>query len=138
MRTDISFFKSLRFKVSAFFGLLVAVLLLMLNIYPITSSRDMVFEEKKNAMTSQAAVISTSVAGLDRPDRAGIAEVLRVLDIGGYERIIVANETGTVLYDSGGKSGSVTDREDILTSLKGKTVFRSRFEDAAFSSSIWV
>jgi len=126
---------SLRFKVLVFIGALLVVLLLLLNFYPLTSSRDMVFEEKRNAMENQASVISSSLSGLDRLSRDGIAEVLRFLDISGISRTVVVDGTGKVLYDDAGPSGKITDNQDILTALEGKTVFRSNFEDAAFSSS---
>ena len=136
MRTDTSFFKSLRFKISAFIGSLLLILLLLLNVYPIISSRDLIFEEKKSALTGQASVVATSLSGLDRTDKAAVAEVLRFLDLSGFQRIMVVSDTGIVIYDDGGKTGVYTDKEDILLALEGKTVFRSNFEDGAFSSSI--
>jgi len=136
LRTDISIFKSLRFKISAFIGILLSVLLVLLNTFPITSSRDMVFEEKRSAMLSQASVIGTSLSGLDRLERDGVREVLRYLDISGFRRIIIVNSEGLVVYDDGGKTGKPTDSEDLLLSLQGKTVFRSKFEDAVFISSV--
>ena len=130
--------RSLRFRVLAFIGVLMVTLLLLLNIYPLTSSRDLVFEEKRSAMENQAAVISSALSGLDRLSRENITEVLRFLDISGLSRTIVVDSGGKVIYDDGGISGIKTDNEDILTALSGKTVFRSDFEDAAFFSSFAV
>jgi len=135
LRIDKSIFRSLRFKISAFIGALLITLLVLLNTYPITSSRDLVFEEKRSALLSQASVVATSLAGLDRPDRQGIAEVLSFLEINSFQRIIVADAVGNIIYDAGSKSG-IAAVEDIMLSLQGKTIFRSSFEDAAFSSSV--
>ena len=41
--------RSLRFRFFFFLAVLLIVLLLMLNIFPITSSRDTVFQEKESS-----------------------------------------------------------------------------------------
>ncbi len=45
--------RSLRFQFIGFITTLLVILLVLLNIFPITSSRDRVFEEKKNSLSSQ-------------------------------------------------------------------------------------
>ena len=127
--------RSLRFRFVAFTAILLIVLLLLLNTYPLISSRDAVFEEKRSSMNSQAAVILSSLAGLEQLNPAGIAEVLTFLDLSGYDRIAVTDALGTPLYDSG---EAALDTEDIRTALTGKAVFRSRFREAAFLSSLAV
>lgn len=127
--------RSLRFRFVAFTSILLIVLLLLLNTYPLISSRDAVFEEKRSSMNSQAAVILSSLAGLEQLNPAGIAEVLTFLDLSGYDRIAVTDAEGMPLYDSG---EAALDTEDIRTALTGKAVFRSRFREAAFLSSLAV
>lgn len=126
---------SIRTQIFVFISVLLLILLILLNTYPLISSRDLVFEEKRSAMTSQASVLASSLAGLERLDRAGIEEVLRVLDIAGLSRILVSDETGAALYDSGGDAGGENAAGDVQTALGGKQVFRSLFSDAAFSSA---
>lgn len=126
--------RSIRFQFIAFIAALLVILLLLLNTYPLISSRDAVFEEKRSSLSGQAAVIASALAGLDSPGSDSIAEVLRVLDISGFERILVADARGAVLYDSLGSSGH-TDIKDVITALDSKIVFRSAFIDGAFSSS---
>ena len=90
-----------------FFSIIIAVLLILLvllNTYPLVSSRDLVFQEKESGMLSQASVIASSLSGLDSLSRAGIEEVLRLMDVSGYGRIAVANEQGELMYDNGGGS----------------------------------
>lgn len=128
--------RSIRFQILAFILALLVILLLLLNTYPLISSRDAVFEEKRSSLAGQAAVISSSLAGLDSLSGDSISEVLRVLDIRGFSRITVVDEAGVTLYNTpSGETGAITDVEDLLTALTGKTVFRSRFADSAFSSS---
>ncbi len=127
---------SIRTQFISFIAALLVILLLLLNTYPLISSRDAVFEEKRSSMTAQAATVAASLSGLDRLNRDNIAEVLRYLDLGGYARIVVTDGEGVVLYDSDGAVGAVTELGDILTCLTGKTVFRSSFSDDAFTSSV--
>ena len=126
---------SLRVQIFSFIAAILLILLLLLNTYPMTSSRDMVFEEKHSAMSGQATVIASSLSGLDRLTKESVAEVLRILDIGGYVRTVVTDEDGLVLYDDGGTVDEDTDIEELLLALTGKCVFRSLFTGEAFASS---
>ena len=124
---------SLRTKFIAFILLILITLLLLLNTYPIISSRDTVFEEKRSAMSAQVSVVSSALGGLDRLSREGVSDVLRFLDLGSFSRIIVIDETGTVIYDDGSDSPNL---DDLLDSLNGYAVFRSVFSNESFISSI--
>lgn len=125
----------LRFQLMTFTAVLLVILLVLLNTFPITTSRDRVFEEKKNYLGSQAAAVASSLASLESPDRSSIRDVLKLLDISGFARTVVVDAEGTVLYDDAGAVGAATELDDIKTALTGKTVFRSRFADSAFESS---
>ena len=127
--------RSIRFKLIAFMTALLILLLLILNTFPITTSRDRVFEEKKNSLTSQTVVVASSLSTLENPTADSIHDVLLLLDISGYTRTVVVSGSGQVLYDDRGGVGVMTDIEALATALEGKTVFRSGFENGAFESS---
>jgi len=127
--------RSIRFKLIAFMTALLLLLLLILNTYPITTSRDRVFEEKKNSLTSQTVVVASSLSSLENPTADSIRDVLMLLDISGYTRTVVVNGEGLVLYDDKGSAGAATDISALYTALGGKSVFRSSFEGGAFKSS---
>ena len=124
---------SIRFRIMAFLALLLVLLLVLLNIYPVIYSRDAVFQEKRSSMSSQAALLAAALSGLERLNQAGIAEALSFFDLSGYDRIAVVDSTGAVLYDS---ADAALETEDIGRALGGRTVFRSRFSEAAFRSSL--
>lgn len=128
------FMRSIRFQFFALLGILLLLLLLLVNIYPLTTSRDTVFQEKENSMSNQAMTLASSLASLDKPDAESIAEVLGLLDIRGFDRTVVVDESGTVLYDGAGTTEIKTDIDELNTALTGKTVFCSRFSEKAFSS----
>lgn len=126
--------RSIRFKFYIFIGILLLSLFLLLNIYPLRSSRDAIFEEKRSSLTGQGSAAASALSRLDRLNDAGISEVLSLLDMGDYSRIVVTDHSGTIMYDSDNvKPFSETD--DISTALSGKTVFRSKFGDGSFISS---
>ena len=126
---------STRFQVSSFRAMRLLILRLLLNVYPLISARDAVFQEKEKAMESQAATLASALASLDNPDQESIAEVLRFLDIQGYDRIIVAGKTGDIIYDTQTHARPQTAAGDLLVALGSKTVFRSSQEDEAVAGS---
>ena len=126
---------SIRVQLLAFITAVLLIFLVILNIYPITSARDLIFEEKKNALSAQASVVSSSLSGLDRLAPESVREVLQLLDLSGYTRTVITGGDGVVLYDDVGSTGALTEEMDILSSLKGNCVFRSHFSSEVFSSS---
>ena len=132
------FTHSIRFKFIVFVVAILAVLLLLLNTYPIISSRDTVFQEKQSSLSSQVTVVASALSSLDRLSQDGVNDVLRILDLSGFDRIVVVDENGSVVYDDGQDAPEPEDLEDLDTALTGKSVFRSVFADAAFDSSISV
>ena len=126
---------SIRFKFLLFISAILAILLIILNTYPIISSRDTVFQEKRNALSGQASVVSSALGGLDRLSQEGVADVFRFLDLSSIDRIVVIDSRGKVVYDDG---QTPPDLQDLLTALTGKSVFRSDFSNSIFTSSIAV
>ena len=125
---------SISFQFFSFIAMLLAVLLVMLNVFPYVSTRDAVYQEKEKAMESQASTLASALTGLEQPDEENVAEVLRLLDMQGFERVTIANVDGYAVYDSDGADGEEVE-PDLLTALEGKTVFRSVFRDGSFLSS---
>lgn len=128
--------RSIRVQFFTFILAILIALLIVLNTYPLTSARDMVFEEKRSAMTAQGNVISSSLSGLDNLNADSISEVLKFLDIDSFTRITVTDTKGQILFTGGDDSVLIaSESEDIASSLAGKTVFRSSFVGKSFLSS---
>lgn len=126
--------RSLRFQFFSFLAILLVVLLLMLNFFPVTSSRDTVFQEKESAISSQASILASALAKLDKPDRDSVTEILRLLDISGFDRTVVVDTGGQAVYAASSEAAAA-ETEDITTALAGNTVFRSKYTGNAFLSS---
>ncbi len=123
--------RSIRFQFFSIILTVLLILLVLLNIYPLISSRDLVFQEKESGMVSQAGVVASALSSLDSIGSSGVEEVLRLMDVSGFERIAVADEDGTLVYDSGRGPAP----KELQRALDGKTVFRSGFDESAFVSA---
>lgn len=125
---------SLRTKLFAFLVILLLILLLLINWLPLTSSRDLVFEEKNSSLSGKATVIASSLSLLDSLNPDSVGEVLRLLDVSGITRTVISDQTGKILYDNAAGSAPEYYEEAAETALSRRTFFRSRFSDSAFSS----
>lgn len=123
--------RSIRFQFITFILAVLIMLLVLLNISPITSSRDQIFEEKRASLSSRAAVISSYLGGLDTFSRDTVGDVLSYLDVEELSGIVVTDASGTVVYESGSGEDCLPE---LATVLDSKTVFRSSFDSARFAS----
>ena len=116
---------------------LLAVILAVLNTYPILASRDLVISSKENSMVSQAAVMSSSLSALDQLSADAVDRVMQLLDVQPLTRIIITDNTGLILYDTSAEDDSVGRYAllpEIYSALDGKEIFYSSFSDGSFKS----
>ena len=132
----VMFTRRVQFKLVAGFIALITALIVMLNTYPVSASRDMVFAEKQSSLLEQAAVISSSLSALDTLTGDSTAQVVELLGVSGLERLVITDAAGRVLYDTASSSaeGRVVLFAEIIRALSGQQVFWSRFADGAFLS----
>jgi hypothetical protein len=123
--------KKIKYSVQMTFGtiffLFLAVMIVLLNIFPTTSSRDVVFSTKQSALMSQATVLSSSLSALERLSAEGVEQVMRLIDAERYARIVVTDTAGGILYDSVNTAGELEDRR---TTSRGRSGGR-RYSPAA-------
>lgn len=84
----------------AAFLVVIVVLLVLMNSYPLIQSRDMIFTSKEQSLKSQASIIGTSLAALDVFTADSIGQAMSLMDVGGLGRIIVADAYGNWLYEA--------------------------------------
>ena len=119
------------------FGVFTAVTIGMLNSYPTMTSRDVVASTKQSALLSQVATMSASLSALERLSEDGTAQVMELLDVGDYDRVIVTDEGGKILYDTertGDFLGQRSDFSEVRSALDGAAVFYCNYDGAAFHS----
>lgn len=137
----LNFTRGVQFKFDGVMAVIMLIFFILINLLPLTTSRDLIFSEKETSMTNQASTISSSLSTLSTLSRDRVSEILNLLDVSGYDRILVTDSYGISIYDTAQEGNTVgTDPgiEKIKTALSGKTVFSSTFASAAFSSEIAV
>ena len=130
---------SVQLKFSLAFFLLIIALLIFLNTYPVIATRDMVVSAKKESMTNQASIMSSSLSALNRLTTESTTQVMELLGISAYNRVIVTDAGGMILYDSSQVNpcvGKYALFPELYSALEGKKAFYSRYEDDAFMSRI--
>ena len=107
------------------FFLFIAVSTVLLNTFPVISSRDVVISSKQRALMNQTNVMSASLSGLERLSVEGVKQVMDLIDTGEYHRVIVSDRNGAVLYDTEDprQSGnSVLSIPQLRRALAGESV----------------
>ena len=134
----LKFVRGVQFKFVSVMAVIMLIFFMLINILPLTTSRDLIFSEKETSMTNQASTISSSLSTLSTLSRDRVSEILNLLDVSGYDRILGTDSYGISIYDTaqeGNTVGTEPDIGEIETALTGKTVFSSTFADSAFSSA---
>lgn len=130
---------TVRLQITAVFLAFTALLLAVLNTYPVTSTRDAVIRDKEQSLTATAAVISSALSGLDSLNSENVNQVMEILDVTGVTRIFITNERGSVVYDTWGElvGSNVTGVYPVLEqAMEGRMIFTSQYtHKQAFSSA---
>jgi len=128
---------SVQFKLSISFFAIIAGLLILLNTYPLTVSRDLVFQSKQSTLQGKAQDAATALSTLESLSADTVKANMGYLDLGAFTRILVTNEAGLILYDTsdgGVNVGKYALFSEVVTALSGKDIFYSKFSDGAFMS----
>ena len=121
----------------AIFFAFIAVSIGLLNTYPTISSRDSVFAAKQSAMSSQATVMSVSLSALERLSADGVEQVMALIDLGEFDRVLVTDQNAVVLYDTERMENmreTVCDFSQVTAALAGNIQFDCFYTGSAFLS----
>ncbi len=117
---------------------LIAVVIAILNTYPIVNTRSIVQHAKESSLKAGALQIGSSIEALDRITTDTVRQVMGLLETGRFTYIAVRSANMDMLYYQGSRDGgfdeSVSTRlmEESLLEVTDK--FRSYFRDGAFQS----
>ena len=124
------------------FFLFIVVSVGLLNTYPTISSRDAVFSAKQSALTNQATIMSASLSALERLSAEGVEQVMALIDVGEFDRVIVTDQEALVLYDTEklqGMLGDVCGFSQVSDALANAVVNGDcHYDGSAFLSHIAV
>ncbi len=127
-----------------------AVVLVLLNTYPVLASQDLLFASKRDSLKSQTAVMASALMELESLSADQVARVMNMLDNMGLKRILVTDPAGLILYDSTrqpekGEESPPEENvpqeyryalyQEVVSALRGSDVFCSRYADRVFTST---
>lgn len=150
-RKKVPFFSSLQVKYAMSYLVIFAVVLVLMNTYPVLASQDLLFTSKRDALKGQAAVMASALMELETLSAEQVVRVMNMLDDMGLARILVTDPAGLILYDSTkdegngeahkGETGDVEPvyryalYQEVVSALGGKDVFYSQYTDRGFLST---
>ena len=133
----VPFFRSIQTKYALTYILVVAVILLILNTYPVLKVQDMVFSSKENSLKRQALTIGSAIAVSETLTEEGVAQAMALLEDMTVTRVLVTDASARILYDSSELDNRKQDyalMDEVLGALKGNDEFRSEYRENAFRS----
>ena len=148
-KNKVPFFSSLQVKYGLSYLVIFAVVLVLLNTYPVLVSQDLLFASKRDSLKSQAAVMASALMELESLSADQVARVMNMLDSMGLSRILVTDPAGLILYDStqqpeedpppeeeaGPPEYRYALYQEVVSALRGSDVFYSRYVDKKFTST---
>ena len=148
-RKKVPLFSSLQMKYAMSYLVIFAVVLVLLNTYPVMASQELLFTSKRDSLKSQAAVMASALMELESLSADQVVRVMNMLDNMGLTRILVTDPSGLVLYDSTRDSGDGARPEgeepepeyryalyqEVVSALRGNDVFYSRYANKVFTSA---
>ncbi|MDR0916781.1 MAG: HAMP domain-containing histidine kinase [Oscillospiraceae bacterium] len=145
-REKFKFFSSLRVKFALSCAVMVSVLLVLINTYFLTATRDMIFSSKLALTRSAAQIIETALRDRDTLTADYVRQVVRRLDVTGLSNLAILDADGGALYVSVDTDASDTQdyfarddfTENLALALSGSDVYITAFRDGAFLSEAFV
>ena len=142
-KNKVPFFSSLQVKYAMSYLVIFAVVLVLLNTYPVLASQDLLFTSKRDSLKSQAAVMASALMELESLSADQVERVMNMLDSMGLRRILVTDPAGLILYDSTQPSreegGAGQYRyalyQEVVAALRGNDVAYSRYAGHTFTST---
>lgn len=131
----VSILHSIQTKYALTYVVVIAVVLILLNTYPVLFSQDMIYKSKQTSLQNQAAVVASALSGLESLTPEGVEQVMIQLDDMGLTRTMVTDANGMILYDTldgGGTLYQYALIREVTDALSGYTVCYSDYVDGCF------
>lgn len=129
--------RSSQFRFALTYILITTAVLLFLNIYSGSTTRDMVFRTKAASLQSKTQLIVSSLSGLETLSPDNVSQVITLLGDLDTTRVVVTDSEGRALYDSLTKAnatGKIILFSEVVDALAGNNVFHSVYQDGALES----
>lgn len=138
---EVPFVHSIQGKYVATYLMLVVVIVLVLNTYPLLMAQNVVFSTKEVSLKRQALTIASALAVSEVLTEDGVAQAMELLDDIQGTRVLVTDESGLILYDSstlGKRTGDYAITAEVVKALRGEDVCRCEYRQGAFRTRVAV
>jgi signal transduction histidine kinase len=119
----------------------IAIVLVLMNTYFLTASRDVIFASKQSFIQSQSGTIAANLSDVFTSlTYEGVSQIISRLDLKGVTHVTVTGADAEPVFDmsiGGDSPESGYSPEDAHLALEGNSIFVSRFSDGSFSSSAY-
>ena len=108
---------------------IIGVLLVLMNTYPLLMNQNLIFRAKQTALTNQAALVTNTLVTADDLTPEAVAQAVDQLEDLEVQRLVVTDEAGLVLYDTGEATavGRYLLQGEVVSALEGNDAFSSRY-----------
>lgn len=130
---------SIQLKFAASYVVLIGLLLLLMNTYPISMSQNLAFTSKMKTMEDQAGVISASLSELGTLSADEVSKAMSSLEDMNLTRIIITDTDAKILFDTSEtekNAGKYAVFSEISKALNGMDVFYSVLKNNTFMSRV--
>ncbi|MCL2084073.1 MAG: hypothetical protein FWH06_02300 [Oscillospiraceae bacterium] len=69
-----------QYKIAVSYIVVIMLMLILLNTYPIVTSQNFVYRSKHNSMQTRALLIASTLAGMDRLSAEQVSNIMSMLD----------------------------------------------------------
>lgn len=116
---------------AAVYVLLTALMLVFLNTYSATTTRNLIYKSKAAALLDKALLVSTSLSGVESLNADNAAQIISVLGELNVDRILIMDGSGLMLYDSRNETmqNEYVAFEETTEALKGNDVVSCYYEN---------
>ena len=139
--SQVPFWRSVQMKYALTYLLIVAVIVLVLNTYPLLMAQNMVFSSKQSNLKRQALTIGSALAVSESLTAEGVEQAMALLEDMQVTRVLITDASARILYDSSSLDNRKSDyamMAEVVAALKGQDVWRSEYREGAFRSRVAV
>lgn len=138
---EVPFFRSLQAKYVVTYLMLVVVIVVVLNTYPLLIAQNVVFSSKETSLKRQALTIGNALAVSETLTQESVTQAMELLEDMQGTRVLVTDESGLILYDSSGLDNHTGDYAivaEVVAALRGSDVCRAEYRQGAFRTRVAV
>ena len=127
-------FQSMQLRLATGYVLVIAVLLVLLNTYPLLMTQNLMFRAQQGELSNQVNLVLNSLTTADELTAETLEQAIAPLEELDADWILVTDGTGLVLFDTGETPalGKYVLTGEIVSALRGNDAFSSRYEEGTF------